>query len=996
MAKSLELPLSGLWTAPNDYTCPKGALDVADNIVIDQKDLGQSRRGFETEIDNSDGSLVGFPCRTILETRPTDSSSDLLTYRYNTIANSGKLLLNDENTITGDNDFSPPSGTNRVSMVPWGEYIYVNSDEGIKRYSIPANSSVPAGIPQALDLVLELDGTSGYLTSNDVADITATVTNASALLTRISNEDVQEFSIGQYITGTGIPDGTTVSDVSLSTPVVIYSADLTAGTDTIVVTTNTGIAVGQLVSGDGIPDDSRVLAIGGGGPYNIQLSNNVIQTDTGVTVTFSSDNQVTMSAAATSGAPTVRTLTLSTGSQVAYRLVWGLRNENDAIMLGAPSGFTAIVNNTGGTRNVSVNASIPEGITTDYFYQLFRSNATPTADIAPADQMQLVAEGVPAALDISNGYIEILDQTPDSLKGEPLYTGTDQEGIQQSNYRPPTARDIGTFNGYVLYANYTLPAQLKLTIDGVGAPNGVQVGDEITVSTDTDSFILTAAATEDTAAGEFEIFTTGTPAQNIADTTASFIRVLNRYADNDICYAFSLSGPNDLPGQMLLEARATIGVFDVEANTNGTAWTPDIDDAVSATEESLANGILVSKVQEPEASPRVNLFRAGGLGNEILRIVPLRDYVVVLTTQGIFRMTGRTLSDFDVAPFDITVVLVGPATATSLGNECWCLSTQGVVSISDGGVRIRSGTQINDVIQSLIQGAPDSLRDYAFSVGYESNQRFILALPDSEGDTTCTQEYCYNYITDRWTRWTRNCTTGYVSQVNGLYLANGNNDNIVRERTNGNFTDFVDESIYVEITAFDGLEVTLDSVAGLTVGDVLWQNQAGVTLYSQIVEIDVAASTVTVASERDWDTGGDPEDTRVLMAINNVIQWKPHSAGDPTEAKQYSEGQILFRKSRFLAVLMRFATDISTSFSPVEMQGATGSGWGFFAWGLGPWGGSLLPKSLRFFVPADKQYCGVIIPRLEIRSGYSDWLLEGISLTVNDISGELGGSGADE
>lgn len=996
MAKALDLKLAGLWTAPNDYTTPEGALDVADNIVIDQLNLGEPRRGFQIRIDNTGAGLDGFPLKTMTETDPSEDNSDLLTYRINTGTLDGRLLLNDQDTISGDNRFLPPPGATRPRMLNWGAYVYVASDEGIKRYSRTLNSSVPAGIPQALDLILTLNGSSGYLTSNEVATITATVTDASPTLTVISNADIANFFIGQLVTGIGIVAGTKVQDVSLSAPVVIHAADLLAGDDEIEVASDLAIAANQLVSGQGIQENTRVVSVSGGGPYTVVLSLPAIETATGQAVTFSSDNTVTLDQNADIMAgPSAESLTISNGAQVAYRWVWGFRNENDAIMLGAPSAFTAITNVTGETRNVQVNTSIPSGITTDNFWQLYRSVASPTSDITPPDQMQLVAEGVPSSGDITAGFIQIVDQTPDSLKGEALYTGTDVEGIAQANYPPPTAADICKFRGYTLYGNFTQPHQLKLIIDGVGPPSGVQVGDEITISTDVDSFVLEAAAAEDIAAGEFEVVTSGTPAQNIADTAASFIRVLNRYLLNDICTAQLLSGPTDLPGQILLEQKPGVGEFGVISDAHGTAWTPNIDTEQTSSAERVANGILVSKYQEPEAAPRVNLFPAGETGNDVLRIVPLRDYVIVLTTDGVYRLTGQSIQDFVVEPFDLTVQLVGPETATTLGNECWCLSTQGAISISDGGVRIRSGLQINDVLQRLIQQAPNSLREFAFAVGYESNQRFILALPTNEGDETCSQQYCYNYVTDRWTRWTRNCTAGYVSKIAGLFLGNGNNPNIVVERKTGNFTDFVDEPLPVVIQSFDEFEVVLDTVQELTIGDILWQDQGGgIVVYSEIVEIDFAGSSVTVANEVTWMTGGDPEDTAVLQAIPCVIQWKPMDAGDPTEAKQHSEGQLIFRRTRFSEATIKFATDLSPGFTDVPLLGQSTGSWGLFPWGGAPWGGVLRPKTLRFYVPSGKQYAGVLIPRLEIRSGYSNFQLEGGSIALFDVGFELGGRGA--
>lgn len=996
MAKTFTLKLAGLWPSPNDYTAKEGALDIGDNIVIDQTDLGESRRGFEVEIDNTGGSLDGYLLKSFTATAPTADSYDLLTYRLNEAVPEGKLLLNDADTISGDKNFLPTAGAVACRMLNWGKYIYVSTATGIKRYSVSLNSSVPAGIPQALDMVLSLTGSSGYLTANIGAAITATITSGSPTLSVINSSDLANLLIGQYITGTGVPAGTTISAITPSAIVVIQACTLTAGSAVIVSASNLAIAPGQIVTGIGIADNSRVVSISGGGPYNVTLNNAVLLSATGQLITFSTDNTILMSANATSGSPTSETITFSNGSEVAYRLIWGLQNENNGTSLGAPSSFVAITNTTGGSRNVVVNATIPSGITTDNFYQLFRSDATPAASITPADQMQLVVQGVPSPTDISNGFISITDQTPDSLKGEALYTGTDVEGILQADYPPPIAVDICAFRGYTLYCNYTLESQLKLSMDGVGSPNGIQSGDLITFTDGTSPFVMTAASSENISTGNFQVVTSGTPAQNIADTCASFIRVFNRYPTNTILYAYLLSGPNELPGQMLIQVRPTIGPFTVVASANGTAWTPDITSTQASMADNQKNAILVSKTQQPEAVPRVNLFRVGGLENEIIRAIPLRDYTVLLTSSGIYRMTGTDVTDFVVVPFDLTVILAAPETAATLGNECWCLSTQGVVSISDGGVRARSALQLNADLLALIRRAPTSVRDISFAVGYDTDQRYILALPNNEGDLVCSQQYCYNYIMDRWVRWTRSCTAGYVNSSKGLYLGNGNNTNIVKERKNGNYTDFVDESFEVAIVSFVGVTIVLSSVAGVSLGDLLWQDQgAGGLVYSEIISIDIPSNTVVVASTINWSLILSADKTRILTAIACAIQWKPNAAGDPSEAKQYSEGQVIFRSPRFYSALLQFATDVSPGFDPVPLFGLSsgGIGWGRFPWGGAPWGGTVRPQTLRFYIPQNKQYAGMLVTKLSIRSGYSDWQLEGIEIVPNDISFELGGPG---
>lgn len=973
MAKTLNLRISGLYTSQNDYGQKPGMLDVADDIVVDQQDLAQSRKGFNAlEFD--------FP-------NSSDRANRLARYQDIRVSHFGTNALAYYDDAIGWVQYPgtyehPNSLMARCRFLEANLNFYITTSLGIKKLDNVYGTPVDAGIPKALDLEVALSGSSGYLTSNTVKTISANTTSASAILTYIADEDVTDLLIGQYATGTNIPANSQIQDISLSSAVLVTTGDLTVSNTTIAnVVSTAGVVAGQIISGTGLLDNTRVVSVAGVGPYTVVVNQAPIQSGSTITLSLRSDNTVTLSQVAT-GTGTV-SVSFSDGTQVGYRLLWGYRDANNNVNRGAPSAMATVANTTGGTRDVSAVSTIPDGITVDYFFQLFRTPETPSSTVSPIDQEQLVVEGFPSPTDISNGFITILDQTPDSLKGEALYTGSDQEGNSQANYQPPLAKDFCLFKGFTLYANTSFKQQLELTIDGVGSPNGVQVGDVITI----DGVDFTAAAAEDIAAGEFEVVTTGTPAQNIADTANSFIRVVNRYTLNTSTYATLLSGSGDLPGQMLIEARsAGAAAFSVIASSNGDAWTPNLPTSgstVISTAEAQTNAIYVSKYEQPEAVPLVNLFPVGSRSITILRLVPLRDYVVILTDAGVYRFLGDGLDSFAVQPFDLTTRLIAPESAVPLGNEAWCLSNQGVVSISDGGVQSRSALQIDDKIRELLGQALDATAAYAFAVGYETDHRYILALPENNQDTFCVQQYCFNYFTEAWTRWTRSCTAGFVDPVQDLlYLGNGENERVVFERKNGTFEDYVDEPSPVTIVSFDEYAVIINDVTDVVAGDILSQGEN----FAEVLEIDPALNQLTLSQIVDWSAGN----ANILPAIDCIIQWKPSAAGDPTEAKQYSEGQIIFRQATFTACALDFLTDVVPSLSGVVITGAAVGLWGLFPWGLAPWGGTARSRTFRFYIPTDKQYCGSISVRFSVRSGLSNWFLEGISLVVFDESFELG------
>lgn len=126
------------------------------------------------------------------------------------------------------------------------------------------------------------------------------------------------------------------------------------------------------------------------------------------------------------------------------------------------------------TATVILDITIPQGITTDYFFQVYRSaqvsavGSTSINDISPNDELQLVYEAFVTSDDISAAHITFEDQTPDAFRGANLYTNaTTGEGILQANDIPPFALDINRFKNVIFYANTKTRNRLSLSLLGV-------------------------------------------------------------------------------------------------------------------------------------------------------------------------------------------------------------------------------------------------------------------------------------------------------------------------------------------------------------------------------------------------------------------------------------------------------------------------------------------------------------------------------------------------
>lgn len=969
--QQINLKLKGLYLASNDFSgVPDGALDEANNIVIDEDNLGEPRRGFQ--------QLVGtLPLVSDRINRFTNYQGfKVVQYRDSKVASYNAGVYT---TYSGTFNHPDPSLA-KLRFVEAQQNLFWSTSAGIIKLDAIGNVPAAAGIPKGLDLQLALTGSSGFFGTNEAATVTGNTTNLSANLTFLSSID--GIIVGQIVFGTGIPAGTTVSSITPSVTTLITTGDITAGSASMTnVPTSSGLTVGNFISAAGVPEGTRITVIAGAGPYTITMSNAAIATTTAVPVTFSSDPVVTMSANATATATV--SITFSEGSQVGYRLIFGKRDANNNVPVGSPSQFAVISNTTGATTNVQLTSSIPSGITTSHFYQAYRTNQTASTAISPSDDEQLVHEATVTSTDLTNGYVQFTDSTPDSLRGANLYTSTNEEGISQANDPPPYAKDFCLFRNFGIYVNVKSKQRKKLTILAVGAPSGVQIGNTLTIG----GITFTAAAAEVIATGTFQVFTTGTAAQNIADTANSLIRVINRYATNTVTYAYLLSGPNDLPGQMLLEERGTGGSsFAITASANGTAYSPALPTSgttVSSSQDIYKNGVMIAKEGQFEAVPQINLIFAGTASAEILRIIPLREYALILKQDGIYRLTGTSLSSMQIQPFDVTVNLIAPDTAVSLSNEVWGLFDQGVCSISDTGTNVRS-RPIENVTKMLVSLAPTAVKTVSFGIAYETDRKYILSLPSSSGDTSTNQQYIFHTFTNAWTRWTRTATAGTVDKVDDrIYFGNSDSNTASYERKDNTYTDYVDESFGVSITASSGKTITLNSVTGITVGDVLYQSSSAASI---ITSINLGAIQVTVADTLTWTVAA----ASILPAINSTIQWKPMVAGNPAYVRQYSEGNIVFKRARFNTGAVNMYSDVSQGFESTPLiTGFTVATWGTFPWGNQPWGGVNRPRSARFLVPQNKQMCSQLSARLELRNGYSNWAVEGLTMSYNDVNQEV-------
>lgn len=387
----------------------------------------------------------------------------------------------------------------------------------------------------------------------------------------------------------------------------------------------------------------------------------------------------------------------------------------------------------------------------------------------------------------------------------------------------------GTGDATITFSSVTQLAKTVVTNNDNGntddATNGTNpVGGAFAIS------VLFQGTGEDQATLKVLLGGSASTSQNIDETARSLVNIINNNP-LEVINAFYLSGPDDVPGLMLFEARnLATPAFYITANSTltGNEFSPSFPTSgqtAISTNEVEPNAIYYSKFQQPEAVPFVNKFNVGPKDKAILRILPLRTGLIVLKEDGIYRVTGQNAT-FTLDPFDNSAILLAPDSAVVLNNQIYMFSTQGVTTVTDTGVSVIS-RPIEDKLDKITTGNYN-YKPNTFGVAYETDRAYLLWTVTNPSDTEPTQCFRFNTFTTSWTRFPISKTCGIVKPVeNRLYLGAGDTNFIEQERKNFDRTDHADRETLLQIPAdaVVDLTITLSSAAEVSTGDVLLQLQ---------------------------------------------------------------------------------------------------------------------------------------------------------------------------
>lgn len=408
--------------------------------------------------------------------------------------------------------------------------------------------------------------------------------------------------------------------------------------------------------------------------------------------------------------------------------------------------------------------------------------------------------------------------------------------------------------------------------------------------------------------------------------------------------------------------------------------TTDLTSLKSGQDVEL-NTVYFSKYQLYEYVPLINKFSFGDASIKIDRILPLRDSMIVLKKDGIWRLTGFNRDDFAAYPLDLTTSIRGTNTACVGANHVWCNSDQGIITINDTRVLTMS-RPVENYLLKLNQSLGS---DWSTATGiyYETEKKYILFHKLKSADTHNVKATVFNSATETWTTWSLDQRGVVISPEDKLIIGDVGDATALVERKSYDYRDYADKDFSIEIISSDGFEVTLDTAEGLSKGDVIYQDDARWSVITSI-----SGNVVTVNDDLAWT----PDVVRAYPHIPVIVRGAPLSPGGPGTMKQFREITAFFRKATFAEARLGFATDIVPGFEDVPVAGYQSDGWGMTPFGDDPFGGDAPQESvtIRTYIPRNKQRGNLLYWRVTEAEAWSFFEWQGAAVTVNGMSERTG------
>lgn len=379
----------GLALQPNSFEVPPGSLEIAENVVIEDKDTITKCRGFYTYFETvGDPDIIGL---VSFDQRLISTYTDKMAYYSNVLPISinemgSEVVIPEDAPVDISYDI-----IDRVAYEEVNGNLYATTDQGIVKLTDFDATLYQAGAPQALDLTGNFEiGTSATWWNINAADPTS---KSVAYRVVFGYEDANNNTI------LSAPSGyfTINNDAVINAP----AADA-AGIVTVTVS-NHGLVTGMQLSFFGATGFTN--SANADGTYLI-------------TVTGANTFTYTPLVAPGGGPGTV-----------SYALAMAVRLE-----------FT-------------VPSQISTNINTGWFYQVYRSSQVPITSTIQSDFQQIVQNFLTQDELNNHIVFFNDDKTEFFKGAYLYTNANSGEGELQANFRPPQAQSMSLYQKYLFYGN---------------------------------------------------------------------------------------------------------------------------------------------------------------------------------------------------------------------------------------------------------------------------------------------------------------------------------------------------------------------------------------------------------------------------------------------------------------------------------------------------------------------------------------------------------------
>ncbi len=465
---------------------------------------------------------------------------------------------------------------------------------------------------------------------------------------------------------------------------------------------------------------------------------------------------------------------LPDGYARAYRLTWHRYDSAGVLLSGPPTSRWVVRNQAGSANYASPNAKdalfdvqVPmewgtdaTTLSTAYFWRLWATRIFNAAgDEEGDDEMYLVQERFLTAPEIAAALVaQITDNTPDDFLARQLALNTNasnfplgelgiSQGIINADEPPPVAYDVVSWANVTWWGDVRYRPKAFVTFLSVGAPNGLQDNDTITVQIGATPLVLTAKLAP-ASISEFQLYTgLATTQMNLEATAQAFAAAVNLVAvfGSAGIRAYPVGLPSSQGGVVMIEAsRIDPSAIGLQFVSSRTTWY-QYDGSGSGFGQGTGfasearNATCYSKPDRADAVPLINRLTAGPNNARIIKQQPYRNRLFLFTDQGVYVVTGRSFADFAIEPFALDLKLLARESVVVCDDAVYAWCTQGIAKITDGGWEIVSTpiepTVKDAVLEASFNAPVGQLASLGFAIGDTEQHRVLFWHPEREVTT---------------------------------------------------------------------------------------------------------------------------------------------------------------------------------------------------------------------------------------------------------------------